>query len=128
MLDIIQHTQKINLLYVEDNEDARESTLNLFENFFTNITIAVDGQDGLDKFKNNKFDLIITDIDMPLLSGLKMIEEIKQLDKNIPILVLSAYNEISYTKKSTYLDIYDYLVKPIELDQFIICLNRLFNT
>ena len=44
----------IKLLYVEDNNEARESTLEVLEEFFSNITVAIDGMDGLDKFKNNE--------------------------------------------------------------------------
>ena len=76
--EMIKFLKDIKLLYVEDNNEARESTLEVLEEFFSNITVAIDGKDGLDKFKNNDIELIITDINMPKLNGLIMIEEIKK--------------------------------------------------
>lgn len=69
--NIIKSTKNLRLLYIEDNEDVREQTLKMLQIFFDDITVAVDGQQGLEEFqKNNKFestsyDLIITDIEMP---------------------------------------------------------------
>ena len=82
--DVIKHTIKLNLLYVEDNDEARETSMFIFEEFFQNITIAVDGEDGFEKFKENPdIDIIVTDIDMPRLSGLGMIRKIREIDKEI---------------------------------------------
>jgi len=88
--DLVTYSKNLKLLYVEDNEEAREAVLVMLNEFFNNITVAIDGQDGLDKFNINNFDLIITDINMPKLNGLEMIREIKEINKNIPILILSA--------------------------------------
>jgi len=65
-------------LYVEDNVQARIPTL-------------VDGKDGVKKYNENKIDLIITDINMPNLDGLDIIEAIRKTNKDIAILLLSAY-------------------------------------
>ena len=51
--DIIKYTKDLTLLYIEDNLEARENTLFILEEFFDNIIVAVDGEDGLDKFKNS---------------------------------------------------------------------------
>ena len=80
---IIQNTSKIKVLYVEDNEQARVSTLAVLSEFFFNIIVAIDGEDGLEKFSKNKIDLIITDINMPNLDGLDMIEKIREKNKEI---------------------------------------------
>jgi len=120
---IINQTQKLSLLYVEDNEDARESTLGILNEFFTNIIVAVDGEDGLEKFRTNKIDLIITDINMPKLSGLEMLKEIKKTNPNIVSLVFSAYNEAEFFVQSIKLGVEGYLLKPINFDQFISVLD-----
>jgi PAS domain S-box-containing protein len=120
MLDIdelIKLSSPLKLLYVEDNKAARETTCMIFEELFSNITIAVDGKDGLDKFKNSSFDLIITDINMPILNGLDMIKEIKKIDDEIPILILSAHNEDNLFMDSIKLGIDGYLLKPIDIDK-----------
>ncbi len=111
--------QDLKLLYVEDNAQARESTLNLLENFLQNITIAVDGQDALEKFKHQRFDFIITDINMPNIDGLEMLDTIRQIDTDISILILSAHNDSDYFLKAIPLDIDGYILKPLEYQQFI---------
>jgi PAS domain S-box-containing protein len=117
--EVIEYSFKLNLLYVEDHKEARDSSLNIFEEFFENIIIATNGEDAIDKFNNNKIDIIITDINMPKLNGLEMIKQIKEIEKSIPILILSAYNDSGYFMESIRLGVDGYLLKPIELDQFV---------
>jgi len=122
--DIIKHTKKLNLLYVEDNNEARESTLKMFKEFFNSIIVGVDGKDGLEKFKTNDIDLIITDIHMPRMNGLDMLQEIKELDSEVIALVLSAYNEPEYFIQSIKIGVEGYILKPINLEQFISILSK----
>ena len=124
--DIIKYTKDLRLLYVEDNLRAREGTLIIFEEFFDNIIIAVDGQEGLEKFKADEdIDIIITDINMPRLNGLDMLKRIRELDKHVPVLILSAYNESNFFIDSIKLDVEGYLLKPIDVEQFLSTLNKI---
>jgi PAS domain S-box-containing protein len=122
---VVKYSQKLNLLYIEDNEGAREATLVILNEFFNNVIVAIDGQDGLDKFKNENIDIIITDINMPKINGLKMIEQIRKDDIHIPILVLSAYNESGFFIESIKLGVDGYLLKPIDIQQFLESLNKI---
>ena len=117
--EIVQSTSDIKLLYIEDNEEARISTLKLLSEFFKDILVGEDGVDGLKLFKNNEVDLIISDINMPNLNGLDMIEEIRKEDKEIPVILLSAYSEIEYFKRSISLGVDGYLFKPLDFEQFV---------
>ena len=122
MIDIDELTQKsssLRLLYVEDNVDSREMTAMVLEDFFDDIVIAVNGEDGYEKFLDNDIDVIITDLNMPKMGGLEMVEKIRSLDPNIPVLVLSAHNETEFLSKSEALHVDGYLLKPIDLDQLI---------
>lgn len=112
--DLIEVTKDLRLLYVEDNEDARESTLLVLDDLFDNIIVAVDGEDGLNKFKNNTIDLIITDISMPNIDGLKMSKAIKQIDYNIPIIILTALTDLSVIKEAIDIGIDSFINKPLE--------------
>jgi len=120
----MKFAQELQVLYVEDNQDARESTLGLLENIFDNITTAVDGKDGLEKFQTKSFDLILTDINMPKLNGIEMVTIIRETDKDIPILILSAYNESGYFIETIKQGVEGYLLKPIDLNQFITMINK----
>ncbi len=116
--------QSLSLLYVEDNADARKSTLSLLNNFFEDITIAVDGQDALDKFSNKKFDLILSDINMPNLNGIEMLEHIRKDDKNIPIIMLSAYSDSEYFMQAIKLNVDGYILKPLASNQLYEALHK----
>ena len=120
MIDIdetLKYSQKLHLLYVEDNEDAREMTAMILEDYFDNITIAVDGKDGYEKFKNSKIDLIITDINMPNMDGLEMSKKIREIDRDVSIIILSAHNEDDFFMNSIQIGINGYLLKPINIEQ-----------
>jgi PAS domain S-box-containing protein len=116
---LLQHSHDFTLLYVEDNEEARKSTLELFDEFFTNIIIGVDGVDGIEKFQQNEIDLVITDINMPRMNGLEMTKKIRDIDEDIPILVLSAHNESSFFIDSIKLGIDGYILKPLDVEQLV---------
>ena len=118
-------SQHLRLLYVEDDKSARDATMEMLERFFSHISTAVDGQDGLDTFKNSEFDLILTDINMPRMTGIEMIEEIKKIDEEIPVLVISAYNDSEFFHQSLKLGVDDYIVKPIELNQFLLAIQKI---
>lgn len=123
--EIIENTSDIKLLYVEDNVQARIPTLAVLSEFFTNIVVAVDGKDGVTKYNENKIDLIITDINMPNLDGLDMIEAIRKTNKDIEILLLSAYSDIEYFRRSIQLGVDGYLLKPIDMTQFLELMNKI---
>ncbi len=118
ILKMIEYTKDMNLLYVEDDEDTNITTMFLLEELFQNIIVAHNGQDGLDKFKDNKIDLILTDISMPKLSGLEMTKKIRETNKDVPILVISAYNESKYLDSSVNVGVDGYIFKPMDISQF----------
>jgi len=111
-------------LYVEDNAEARDATLMILEEFFDDIVVACNGEKGFLKFKQNNIDLIITDINMPKLNGIEMSKKIRQNNPDIPILFFSAYNESKDFLESIMLGIEGYLIKPINIDQFLLILKK----
>lgn len=94
--------KNISILYVEDESDVREFTSKLLSSLLKNVFTAENGQDGLDLYKENinTIDLIVTDINMPKMNGIAMCEKIRELNKEIPIVVTSAHNDTDFLKKS----------------------------
>ena len=115
--EITECSRGLKLLYVEDNDDAREMTTMILENFFDSIVVAVDGEDGYEKFQSNNIDLVITDINMPKLNGLDMCSKIRELDTEVPLIILSAHNEDDFFIKSIAVGVSGYLLKPIDYNQ-----------
>ena len=66
---------------------------------------AKNGRDALDKFKEEPVDIVITDINMPIMSGLTLINEIKKINKDVSFIVLSGYDEFSYAQKAISLGV-----------------------
>ena len=121
---LIETGKDLHILYVEDNQDAREATLDVLNDFFPAIDIAVDGQEGLEKLQAKEYDLVITDINMPKLNGIDMIKKMRQKDLTTPILITSAYSDSGYFIETIKLGVEGYLLKPVDLNQFIDVLTK----
>jgi len=119
IIKLINLTQNLKLLYVEDNTNAREATSILLEDFFDSIELATDGEEGLQKFKDSHFDMVITDINMPNMTGMQMAKRIREIDQFVPILLLSAYPLKQFEEEIIKLNINGFLLKPLMLDEFI---------
>lgn len=116
--------KKMNVLYVEDNKEARKYTSEVLNRFFENITVAVDGHDGLNKFKAASYDLLITDINMPNMNGIEMMKQMKEINNNTSMLVLSAHDETGYFVETIMLGIDGYLLKPLDISQFVKTISK----
>lgn len=120
---IIKITKNLNILYIEDNIDVRNQTTKMLEIFFENIQIATNGKEGLELFKRqNKYDstaydLIITDIEMPISDGLEMINHIRSYNKDIPVLIFSAHDNTDYFLRGIDAGIDGYILKPYTIEQ-----------
>lgn len=130
MLDIKElqiAAKELTLLYVEDDELVRNATLEVFNNFFTNIKVAENGAEALEVFKNSDIDLIIADIEMPIMDGLEMAEYIKATNATVPIVIFTSHNETNFLLDAIAVGIDDYIFKPLNILQFTRILNKYVN-
>lgn len=124
--DLIKHTKNLNVLYVEDNIEVQTQTVKMLKSFFNSICIADNGKIGLELFlDNNSYHIIITDIKMPVIDGLSLIETIRKTDKKIPIIVLSAHDDKEYFLKTINAGIDGYILKPYNLAQITETLTKI---
>lgn len=104
--------RNISVLYVEDDKDIQQQ-LSLFLKAKVGVLwTAFDGREGLESYRKNKPDIIITDIRMPVMGGLEMVKTIRGIDRDIPIIITTAFNEPEYLLKSTDLGINQFMLKP----------------
>lgn len=116
--NIIKYTKNLNVLYIEDNIFVQKQTSKMLQSFFSEIYIANNGKEALDLFKKNNFyHLIITDIEMPFIDGVSLIESIRKFNKKVPIIVLSAHDDKDYFLKTINAGIDGYILKPYTLEQ-----------
>jgi len=116
-LDILKDKK---ILFVEDDELIINSIEPVFKKVFQNIFMARNGEDGLNLFKENQdVDFIITDIKMPKMNGLEMIEEIQKIKQNIPTILITADGEYDSFLKADELGVYRYILKPLDVQEIL---------
>ncbi len=120
-----QECKELIILVVEDEIKTRESMINVLSERFSKVIGAQNGDEGLKKFKKFKPDLVITDIAMPIMDGLDMAREIKEISDDVPIVVLSAYSEKERLLRSIDIGIDKYLIKPVDIEELFKVLDCL---
>lgn len=102
------------ILVVEDDQIIREGVCEFLSELSYDVDGACDGREALDKFSNNSYNLLILDIQIPFINGLKVLEEIRKTSR-IPVLILTAFNDEDY-KISAFTNLCDgYMEKPFSL-------------
>ncbi|BFU77108.1 hypothetical protein ALC152_03230 [Arcobacter sp. 15-2] len=112
----IELIKTLKVLYVEDEIALRDITSSSIESIITKLVVADNGKEGLEKFKNEEFDLVITDLSMPVMDGLTMIKEIRKINTTIPIVVTTAFgsqNEEVETLRDIGMNAY--VMKPVDV-------------
>lgn len=111
---IIDQTKELQILYVEDNEAQRMQTEKMLENFFDEILIAPNGHEGLKLFQSNQksIKIIFTDIRMPMMDGIKMCQKIREVNKTVPVVILSAHDDKELLLDAIKIGIDGYVTKP----------------
>ncbi len=102
------------VLYVEDDTAIASTLINYLSKFFKEVIYAKNGEDGLALYKQDSYDIVITDINMPKMTGLEMSEKIKEINSQQNIIVISAYSEVENFLTSIKLGIDGYIIKPVD--------------
>ena len=109
----------LKVLLVEDEDKLAALLKNAIGDSFYSFSLAKDGQEGLEKFLSISPDIIITDIMMPRLTGLEMAKEIRKVDENIPIIILSAFSESDKFLDAIDIGVVKYFIKPFDPDELL---------
>ena len=126
MQEKIAKLQSVRILFVEDETDLVAIISDTLNKLKANFVTAENGQIALEKFKEyNDFDLIVTDINMPVMNGLELIKNIRELNQDIPVIIMSAHTEPEYIKSAEELGVDNYLLKPFDFIKFINIISTL---
>ena len=111
----------LTILYVEDDKLAREKLAKILKRFFKTVIVSSNGSEGLSLFLEQKkdIDLILSDINMPIMDGLEMLEKIREVDSNIPIIYTTARTESTELLKAIELQANHYVLKPVDIEDVI---------
>ena len=111
-------TSELNVLVVEDDEVLRESFQQLLSYLFAEVDAAVDGQDALDQLAAKNYDIVLTDLRMPRMSGFQLLQEIRQQSPQQPIVVISAHEDEVLRRELVVYKVH-YLSKPVILEELL---------
>lgn len=117
----LKYLKSQTVLFVEDEEVAREILAKVLSKMFKNVITASNGLEAYEKFEraslsSDKIDLIISDINMPIVNGLDMLENIRKIDNFVPAIFVTARSETSNILRAIDLNVTNYIIKPIQTD------------
>lgn len=112
-------TDTKHILVVDDETEIRDSLRVVLEDCGYESTTAETGKEAIDKLKEKEFDLVITDIRMPEMGGLDVIEKLRSLDNEVPVLIITAYVYREMAVRAMQMGANGYLLKPLDFDELI---------
>lgn len=120
--EIIVDPEKI--LVVDDEEAIREVVSTLLDAQGYLCTVRANGRLALEAFRSDTFDLVLSDIVMPEMDGLKLLGQLRQEDPDVPVIMVTAMHDISIALEAIRAGAYDYILKPFEKDQLHLSVRR----
>jgi len=114
---MIDTLSELSVLLVEDEEITRIIIENILKEKCGKLFVASNGKDGLEAFIEKRPDIVITDMKMPIMSGLDMIKKIRNIDDKCGIIINTEVKEVDFILTSVDIGIDRYIIKPINLDK-----------
>ena len=115
---------KPSILCVEDEPVAREQMLKILRRRGREVAAAPNGQEGLALFRRQAFEVVVTDIRMPVMDGLSMARQMKELNRDVKIVVTTAFTDLSYLMAAIDLGVDQYVLKPVEINRLMAAIDR----
>ena len=115
---------KFKILVTDDDEDLRELLTEAVKNWGYVSGVACNGNDAIGKLKMEKFDIVISDLMMPGMDGLELLSKIRELDKDIVVIIITGYATIDTAVKAIEAGAYDYIAKPFRLDELMVVIKN----
>ena len=115
----LSYLMQLKVLYIEDDDNTREDLKQFLRKKVGKVITAADGEEGLNKFKTEKPDIIIADILLPKLNGIDMIRQIREMGGKCPVIITSTVEKTSTILNAVDVGIVKYAVKPIILEELL---------
>ena len=115
------------IIIVEDEPNTREGIQNMIRRYTEHQVAAVaeNGEEGLEMIEKYRPHLVITDVRMPRMNGLEMLEAVKKKGIDVQAVVLTGYSEFEYARQALRLGVAEYVLKPLSLDDFLSALEQI---
>ena len=120
--------EKCSILLVDDDLEFRKAMKKMFEKSGYDVTVAADGREALETLSGEAFDLIISDLRMPNLNGLELMEEIRRKKVDTPVIFITAYGEVSSYMDLMNLGAFEYINKPVKGQEILSVAKKALET
>ncbi len=120
----MEERSNIKVLVVDDEKSMRKNLADLLGSLKYDIIEAGDGDEALIRFREEKPQLVILDINLPVKNGMEVLEEMKKIYPDVPVIIFTAFGTSERAMKAIKLGAFDYLEKPFELDEFLLIVER----
>jgi DNA-binding NtrC family response regulator len=117
---------KLNLLIIDDEEKTRQ-VLEINLQSAHNVILAKNGREALSILQSESIDVVLTDLKMPEVDGQTVMKEVKKMERSIPVIIMTAFGTIENAVAMMKEGAFDYMTKPIDLDQLDLVLTRAMN-
>jgi DNA-binding response OmpR family regulator len=124
MMTLKAYKKTLNILFIEDDKTFIPKIKSILEKFFKFVFIATNGEEALELFKANNINLIISDINMPKMDGLTFLKNLRNINSDISFIFLTARKEVDIILDAIQLDISNYILKPLDLNNFLFIINK----
>jgi DNA-binding response OmpR family regulator len=122
--DVIEKLQRLTLLYAEDEEGIRKNIADSLSYYVKEVIEARDGVEAYEFYLQKKPDIVLSDIHMPNLNGIDFVKKVREENKSIPIVIITAHTDKEYLLEAIELKMEKYIVKPIELESLLNVLEK----
>jgi two-component system cell cycle response regulator len=120
-----EYATDIKVLYVENDKDIQHEINDFLGRFFPTIDLADNGEEGLKLYKEGDYDIVISDINMPKMNGIEMVNAIKEINEEQKVIITSAYNEPKYLMQLIDNGVDKFVLKPFNNKQFLLVLYKI---
>ena len=107
----------LQIMVVEDSKPLREMLVHVLKDDGTVVESARDGKEALEKYYGSAYDLIITDLNMPEMTGIELIKRIRETDGLVEFIIITAYASLETAVEAIKAGAYDYIIKPFKLEE-----------
>lgn len=111
--------KNLTILCIDDEDGVRRRICNALSYYFKEVLEAPNGQVGLQLYYEHSPDIILCDVEMPIMNGIEMIKKIRAEDMSTPIIILTAYSNEEYLMKLINLHVQHYILKPVNSEKLL---------
>ncbi len=123
--ELLTHTKGLSILFAEDHDDLRDNTRDILKTFFNQVHSAANGEEAIRKYKeyyqkeSKYYDIILSDIQMPRVNGVELVESIYNINPDQIVIIVSAYDDTKYLLPLINLGIEQFIKKPIDYQDLL---------